>query len=135
MSSVQWTPDLAVGHELIDQQHQELFRRFGELLDACSQQKGQEKVIELLDFLDRYIKTHFSAEEALMVRYAYPDYPEHKEQHNYFVRKIDKLREDLQTAGPSASLVVSTNKTVLRWLIEHIRRTDSQLGSFLKTRA
>jgi hemerythrin len=82
-----------------------------------------------------YVITHFGNEEKLMDEFAYPDSAEHKEQHKYFMRKMVALREDLQTNGPSVSLVINTNQTILRWLIDHIKKVDLRLGAFLKSRS
>ena len=132
--AVQWTPALSVGVEIIDEQHRELFRRFNDLIDACHQHKGKEKVEELLGFLDDYVITHFREEESLMDRYSYSDAEEHKEQHRYFKRKLKALQQDLLKDGPNLNLVVNTNQTTLRWLVEHIKRVDTKLGSYLKSR-
>jgi hemerythrin len=135
VTSLQWTADLAVGVELVDRQHQELFSRFHDLLEACSQPKGKGHVIDLLNFLSAYVIEHFQAEEQLMRQHSYPDYENHRAQHQQFARKLDSLHQDIDRDGATVSLVINTNQAVLRWLIEHIKRVDSKLGLFLKSSA
>lgn len=133
--SVQWTERLAVGYPLIDEQHQELFRRFNDLLDACHQRRGRERIEELLLFLDDYVQTHFGEEERLMDHHDYPGAAEHKEEHSSFIRKLTSLRETLQNRGATLDLVINTNQTLLNWLISHIKIVDVRFGAFLKERA
>jgi hemerythrin len=131
-TSVQWTVDLTVGNELIDLQHQELFSRFNDLISACKERKGKEKVVELLAFLGDYVVEHFQAEEQLMLRRGYPEYETHRQLHQHFIGKLTALRQDMDQEGATVNLVIATNQTVLQWLIEHIKRVDSKFGVFLK---
>ena len=41
---MRWEPELSVGVLEIDEQHQELFRRAGALLDALHDSRGQEEL-------------------------------------------------------------------------------------------
>lgn len=78
--TIGWRDDLLTGVAEVDDQHKELFRRFGELLTACNQGKGGEEVLRLISFLDDYVVKHFTAEERIMRQHGYPDYLEHKQQ-------------------------------------------------------
>lgn len=129
---LRWTPDLAVGHARIDAQHQELIRRFNTLLEACRCGQGKCRVAELLEFLDTYVVDHFAAEELLMLRYLYPDREEHLAQHRYFRAKLKDLKQSLHNEGARASVVVSTNKALLDWILRHIKQVDVHLGAYLR---
>jgi hemerythrin len=131
---VVWTRDLAVGVDLIDGQHQELFRRFDDLLEACARLQGREKLGDLLVFLDEYVRLHFQAEEELMDRYLYPRIEEHRAMHAYFLRRQKKMMEDFQAGGATAALLAKTNKVLLAWFIDHIKQVDVCMGVFLRTR-
>jgi hemerythrin len=130
--ALEWTEKLAVGHDLIDQQHRELFRRFDDLLEACQQAKGKERIESLLGFLGTYVVTHFQAEERLMERHGYPGAEAHKAEHSHFTGRLDLLREDLRSGGASTQLVISTNQTLLHWILNHIKSVDVELGAFLR---
>jgi hemerythrin-like metal-binding protein len=62
----EWEPSLAVGHEVIDAQHQELFKRVNTLLEACKAGRGKEEILGVMEFLEAYIGEHFRAEEQEM---------------------------------------------------------------------
>jgi hemerythrin len=48
---MQWNSSLSVGVDLIDTQHQELFRRIDSFYDAMKAGRGQDEVLKVLDFM------------------------------------------------------------------------------------
>jgi hemerythrin len=133
--ALQWTRDLAVGHSQINRQHQRLIERFNALLEACRAGQGKMEVARLLHFLDEYVYSHFSAEERLMENHSFPERAEHFAQHRYFRDQLNKLKADLEAQGPNASVVISANRTLLDWILHHIKQVDIRLGAFLQTTA
>jgi hemerythrin len=132
--AIEWTMDLTTGVKEIDTQHKELFKRINGLLEACSQGKGKGEVSTVIRFLEDYVITHFSAEENYMTKYNYPDYSGHKAQHLYFTENFLQLKKQFETDGPGIHIVITANRMVVDWLINHIRKVDTALGSFLNTK-
>jgi len=128
---IEWTTDLAVGVKEIDKQHQEIFRKINTLLDACNAGKGKTVVADVIDFLGNYVVEHFGAEEKLMQQYNYPEYPQHKQMHEDFIKSFVALKQSFEKDGVAINVVIQTNKTVVRWLNDHIRNVDKRLGKFL----
>jgi len=129
--TLQWNDDLAVGYPLIDRQHQELIDRFNKFLDACNERQGKEQLTELYRFLDEYVVLHFREEEELMARHHYPEIVEHRRQHREFTGRLAELRGDLEELGPTIHVLIRTNKALLYWLTNHIKKVDVKLGHFL----
>lgn len=73
------TPDLLTGNALIDSEHRQLFAAINDLMDACSQGKGRDKILSTAKFLTGYVAKHFGDEEQLQMRSKYPNYPAHKQ--------------------------------------------------------
>jgi hemerythrin len=130
--AIEWTEDLAVGSEQIDNQHKELFKMINHMLEACTQGKGKDVVDEIIGFLEEYVVTHFGTEENLMRLYNYPDYNTHKSHHEQFIKSFGELKKELTATGPGTHIVVMTNRIVVNWLNSHIRNVDKLLGAFLK---
>ena len=86
-----WTPSIAVGHPLIDEQHQELFRRADDLLDAMMKGRAGAEMNQLLAFLRDYCQDHFGTEERLMVMRIYPAVEQHKLAHREFERRLQEI--------------------------------------------
>ena len=130
--SVGWSSELATGVAEIDNQHKEIFSRVDRLSAACSEGKGKEEVLRLLQFLEEYVKEHFAAEERLQLRNAYPEYAEHKSQHMRFISDVARLKEAFKAEGATLSLVIMTNETLVSWLVQHIAKTDMELAKYLR---
>jgi diguanylate cyclase (GGDEF)-like protein/hemerythrin-like metal-binding protein len=131
-SQSSWRDYLTTGHDLIDSQHRELFRRITTLTIACRSGKAQDEVVQLLDYLDGYVKTHFSAEEQLMITSGSPHYTVHKAAHGNFYEMIDMLRARYQAEGVTASLTVETNYLAVEWLTKHICTMDRALADSMQ---
>jgi hemerythrin-like metal-binding protein len=130
--TIEWTPALAVGHDEIDGQHQELFRRLASLLAAMH--AGDRGEIGLLfDFLGAYVVEHFGAEEALMRETAYPGHNVHKAAHDRFVREYQDLRRLYDASGASSAVTIKTQSWVVDWLRTHIGKTDLALARHLRS--
>ncbi len=132
--SIEWTEDLATGVNEIDNQHKELFKRINNLLNACKEGKGRDETGKIIQFLDDYVITHFSAEEEYMRKYDYPGFTHHKAQHLEFMENFSKLKTQVEKEGPGVHLVVTINHMVVQWLQNHIKKVDKAMGAFLKTK-
>lgn len=130
--AIEWSESLATGNSDIDDQHKELLRRFDSLMTACNQKKGKEEVYNVLLFLGDYVRLHFAMEEQLQKTHNYPSYPDHKEQHEGFIRDLRKLEHQFKDEGATLSLVIQTNQTMVNWLVNHINGTDRALAEFLR---
>jgi hemerythrin len=130
IGQVAWDPSLAVGHAQIDAQHQELFRRFGRLVDAMEAGRSAD-IAELFQFLAQYAVEHFGAEERLMDDTHYPGAAIHKAAHARFVRDYGDLVALYEANGTSRAVVVKARTWIGGWLRAHIMGVDLALARFL----
>lgn len=134
MSATAWTPELAVGNAEIDAQHQELFRRAAELLDAMV--SGDRAVVgRFFDFLGAYAADHFAAEERLMVESRFPGYNVHHAAHERFIRDYQALRALHEASGASSAVTVKARTWLSGWLVHHIGSTDQLFARHLREQA
>lgn len=135
---MEWSQDLSVGIDEIDEQHKELFRRINRLVESVRQSRCRETIPEVIRFLEEYVITHFANEEEYMKEFDYPGYEAHKAQHKEFLKSISGLKGGLEKirnqGGSSYELSVTTNQVVVEWILDHIIKVDRKLGGFLKTR-
>jgi hemerythrin len=129
--AIEWTPRLAVGVEIIDSQHKELFKRVNDLVLAMKARRSEAEVRRILSFLGDYVLTHFEAEERLMRHHGYPDFAKHKEIHDAFVKDLGALKANLEKNGPSAAAAVQLDGRVCEWLLDHVGVNDRAFGNFL----
>jgi hemerythrin len=131
--ALQWTPALAVGVEEIDDQHRELFRRAGKLLEGLHRGEPEE-IGGLVDFLHEYAVRHFGAEETLMREARFSGYLRHKAEHDRFISDLLALSREHERKGPGAFLSLQVSHWLAQWLKGHVSGTDAELGRFLQRR-
>jgi len=131
--AVEWTPDLSVGVEHIDEQHKIWFQKANELFEAGKQQKAKEYINEMIDFLDEYTKQHFRDEETYMEEIRYPGLDAQKKAHASFVEELAKLKKNYNEGGGNLLVILNANKMVINWLTNHIRSMDKKIGEYVKT--
>lgn len=130
--AIQWDPSLSVGVKQIDEQHQELFRRVNELVDAMHRGQSKAQLGEMLSFLSVYVVQHFGAEEKLMSERWYPGAGAHRRQHADFVKTLGRVKADFDARGATSQLAIAVNTFVCTWLREHVAGSDRELGRFLE---
>jgi len=126
-----WTEALSVGIAVIDEQHQELFRRVDDMLEAASGGNAAE-VTRMLGFLRGYVEHHFAAEEAFMRQHNYPGFEAHQAEHAFFVNQVALISEEHRRSGPAPALVSRMNHLLADWLRTHIGLTDSAMARFVR---
>ena len=128
--AIVWTPSYAIGIPEIDHQHQELFYRLSKLLEGLVGGDRAE-VRRLIDFLGEYVVVHFGAEERWMKESEYPDFEEHKSQHERFMQDYLRYSVELDQRGSTALMGMRVNNWIADWLRNHILVSDMALGRFL----
>ena len=127
-----WNSELETGIERIDNQHIKIFKLARNLVTAIADGKGNDVIMQTLEFLTSYVSKHFSDEERLQAEYNYPDYATHRIIHEEFKDKIAKLAGEIGSEGPSDSLVEEVCVVVSTWLFRHIKGDDFQVAAFIK---
>lgn len=130
--SVKWGESFATGVDEIDQQHQELFAKLEEMLQAVEQGAGHTVLPDLFTFLDTYTREHFAAEESLQRKFNYPHIAVHCEEHKKFISNLERLKARVAIIGSCESDVKLIRDTLVNWLITHICSTDRHFGDFVK---
>lgn len=116
---IQWTPALATGVPLLDEQHQTIFRWLAELESATAEQRTLFGAYAITR-LQSYVRDHFAAEEALMRAAGYPDLVAHVAEHEAFRRRLAELQVQAMVRDASADTVAFLRD----WLVNHIGKTD-----------
>jgi len=130
---LQWDDSLSIGLSEIDNQHKELIARINELSNACKQGKGKEAVGQTLAFLETYVVEHFRTEERLQRGAGYPKYANHKNLHTTFLQNVAELKKQFNTHGPTLSFTITMNRTLVDWLVNHIKTEDRNFGQFIRS--
>jgi hemerythrin len=125
---VAWRESYRLGDERVDSQHYQIFALLSELVCACQDGSGIEKLKETVDFLVNYTVKHFYDEESIQVQYNFPEYKKHKQQHEDFKATVGEIVQRFNENGSSIKLYSDVNKIIVRWLITHITQEDMKIG-------
>lgn len=129
MSHIVWDEKYSVNIEVIDQQHQHLFKVLGDLFDGMGKGSTREVLGETLGELVQYAAEHFATEEIFMKQFDFPGYEEHKKEHEDFKVKVAAFQKDFK-AG-KAMLSAEVIDFLTGWLDHHILKIDREYGPFL----
>lgn len=130
---MEWTQDLSVGVAEIDNQHKELINKVNVFFEKVNSPIGDKQVLELLDFLAGYVVTHFKDEEALQIKYKYPQYAQHKQVHEDFIKTVGGIRKDIEDSGFTVVTKTLVGSTLVNWLVLHISKMDKMVGAHIKS--
>jgi hemerythrin len=131
--TLEWTSDLRVGVDEIDEQHQELFRRAERLILAL--RAGDRGEVEpLVHYLADYVVSHFDCEERWMARAEYPDLQAHQDAHRRFKDDFAALTREYQRKGPTPLMALTVHNWLAEWLRQHICGADVTLARWLGER-
>ncbi|MCL2015228.1 MAG: hemerythrin family protein [Defluviitaleaceae bacterium] len=129
----QLTEDLKTGIPDIDAQHQELFSRINDVTNLTIKQAiSKEEIDKTISLLGDYIAKHLSDEETIQIKYNYPKLAAHKAQHDTFRKNFADLKKEYQANGPSVTFSMILNKSVIEWIVKHIRFADKELAVHIK---
>jgi hemerythrin len=126
---IEWSDELSVGIQEIDEQHKVLVGLVNEMDEAIRQHHGSEVTAEILQRLAEYTKIHFAVEESLFRIFDYPGYEEHKKQHDELIREVLELQNKVNSGKKSVSFQLL--HFLKMWLTQHILDSDKEYGPYL----
>lgn len=127
-----WSDNLSVGISEIDDQHKVLVDLLNELHFAISDHRGSAECRGILDRLAEYTRVHFAVEESLMRILEYPDFDNHKHEHEALLGQVVDLIQKLDSG--KAKISFELLHFLKAWLTKHILGSDKQYGDYFRAR-
>jgi hemerythrin-like metal-binding protein len=124
-----WNNTLSVEVDEIDEDHRRLVELYNILRNAVSAGEAPNYIEAVMEELVTCTVWHFKHEERLMIRYDYPGYEAHRNEHDDLVESARELQQkflqnDMRISGEDITYLE-------HWLTGHILSTDMELGEFL----
>ena len=119
-----WQQQYEMDDENMDQQHKELLSLAKKLLIA----NNKEVLLKNIKILDQHVKQHCCEEEALMKKFHYLNYLEHKKQHKNLLDILYEMRRKIIDDNWNQ---VEVRKFVDQWKL-HIVDSDMPANTFMK---
>ena len=127
---IQWDPSFSVGHQDIDNDHKKLLSMINQLQTAIHYQTDDSQIEQTLNDLIDYTKYHFAREEKIMQDHNYPDFDDHKQQHDQMVKQVTKFIDEYRV--DKTRTIENVLQFLKSWLINHINGSDQKYRPYLK---
>lgn len=131
MSPLQWTDDLHVGNQTIDDQHKELFAIAADLVEAVADGQGEAMLKDIFTRLKEYTQFHFKEEEAYMDQIGYPKRDAHAAQHAILIIRVGTLKKMIDNG--EAISPEGVGHFLQDWIALHIMQDDIDIESYART--
>jgi len=130
MDEIKWTPELSVGVNEIDEQHQKLYAIIDELVRAQSAVLEKSAVLAIITQLVDYSDYHFRTEDNYMIENSYPLFLSHRKEHLAYIKKMGTLIDDLENKG--TTLTDDILVFLCNWWQTHIAESDLKYARYIK---
>lgn len=124
------TRDMEIGVGKIDEQHRELIDRINAVSKMGMGSVSRDETQKTIDLLGEYIIKHFNDEEALQKKSGFPKHEWHREQHKLFINGFENLKKEFMANGPSAKFTLDLSKSIIEWIVKHIKSADVEFGKY-----
>ncbi|MBP7175624.1 MAG: hemerythrin family protein [Thermoclostridium sp.] len=126
-----WSKDYATGIQEIDNQHKKLVSigaKLEDMLNTGDSADYYDYILEILEELKDYSEYHFGYEEKRMEECKYKGLEQHRMEHLYFVKHINKLSmQDIDSH--QIGIITQTLNFLAKWLFSHILNEDMKYVS------
>lgn len=127
---LQWSLELSVGVNELDDAHRELVDLYNRISWACENDGGVEAVRERIRTFLTYARWHFDQEEAFMQQMHYPGYLDHKTDHQRLLQDAADFVESVGALGGGDCAAIA--KYFKFWLTRHMAQKDGTLRLYLR---
>lgn len=90
MSLLKWKPAYSLAIPSVDLEHREMISLINDCYERLGDDRNSEAIEEFLGEIHSQISAHFALEELAMRRSGYPEYEEHKSDHE---KLLDEIRD------------------------------------------
>ena len=129
MALLSWSKQYLIGNDLIDTEHEELFRLINDFHSRWSAAHNRQDIAKVFNQLVVYADLHFQHEEKIMDEANYPKLAEHQQIHESMIDTIFRLQKSYEEAN--LHLEMDTMKFVKSWMVGHILENDYLFRDFL----
>ncbi len=126
---IKWNDKYSVGISIIDGEYKEFIDIINKVIVAKEHNNKPEEVREALCETIKYAVNHFATEEIRMIKFNFPEYQLHRNEHLDFTDKaVASINKVINGDYQVANEILEYLK---RWLVNHIQETDSKyINSF-----
>lgn len=125
---MEWSEQYLLGLKEVDGQHEHLFDLVNQLHQAVVNGDDQSAAGKILDDLIDYTVEHFNTEEKMFLASQYPQYEEHKREHDVLTRQALEIQEKFR--AKEITVTFELLDFLSDWLKNHTTDSDLQFARF-----
>jgi len=133
MAFMEWSEQYLTGLSEVDEQHQRLFALVNRLHENVVNGEPQSSAGVILDELIEYTVEHFATEEKRFQAEDYPQYDEHKKEHDLLTRQALELQEKFR--ANQIMVTFDLLDFLSDWLKKHTTDSDLKYAQFTRQKA
>lgn len=129
MPIIKWDDSFSVGNDRIDAEHQKWIAMYNQAHDkmmAMGRKDHREIAYSALAQMLEYTRYHFASEEQWMKDINYPGFERHRQKHELFLRRVQKIRNEYDKGNPMLNSELM--KVMENWLMNHILKEDKKIA-------
>ena len=120
-----WSEEFTTGVKLVDLQHQNLIENINNLEKLLNESlPTRASCDQLINFLVKYVNTHFRFEELCMESHRCPAHAQNQREHVAFQAIVKDFSQKYQDTGPTRELLYNLHKAACKWIVHHILTVD-----------
>jgi hemerythrin len=128
MQLLEWSEDYSVGIPELDIQHRQLMELASELIRVVNLGESVKPDPAIIEKMAEYAERHLQREELVLRVRGYPDYLEHKAEHDAYRRKIVALRAQPDRRDLGVRIANFLNE----WWKSHILISDQEYARYFR---
>lgn len=125
MAQIEWKEEFSVGNASIDQEHELLITQINSLYEQLNLPLDTHTIESMLADIQADISTHFALEELLMQEAGFPEFEDHKQDHERLLDQIDDMVFHF-AEDPESGKALLTNR-LSDWFSTHFKGFDARL--------
>lgn len=130
LNKITWSQKLSIGNDNVDFDHKKLLVVYNDLVDLIEKNKDRKEFARILSEMTDYALSHFKKEENYMQEFAFPDFAEHKKEHEDYLYKISTY--NLNLLGINAPEPQEVLAFLENWWQDHILHKDNLYEQYKK---
>lgn len=127
MGFIQWSKSVELNVPILDKQHKIMVDLTNQLHDLL-ETRNKTKIKETLKNIVAETKIHFETEDKLMEESKLPLFFSHKQEHERFYNKLNKLYEEVKSGR---KLTLDDLKIMKIWFFNHLDFKDKSLAEHI----
>jgi len=127
-----WDDKHKIGHEFIDQQHEQFFNLANKFQQAVQDRESLSLQVMIAKEILEYSRFHFASEEGLMAEHDYPGMKHHKAIHAGLLAGLDTKVLNLSTGVEKPEEFV---EFLFEWIVLHQFLEDLDFAQYLAARS